>query len=47
MTGHPVLDIDSVSKSFGTVDILRQVSVRVEPGSVVAIVGHNGPERRL
>ena len=42
MTGHPVLDIDSVSKGFGTVDILRQVSVRVEPGSVVAIVGHNG-----
>jgi ABC-2 type transport system ATP-binding protein len=37
-----VLDIDSVSKGFGTVDILRQVSVRVESGSVVAIVGHNG-----
>ena len=42
MTGHPVLDIDSVSKGFGTVDILQQVSVKVEPGSVVAIVGHNG-----
>jgi ABC-2 type transport system ATP-binding protein len=42
VTGHPVLDIDSVSKRFGAVDILRQVSVRVEPGSVVAIVGHNG-----
>ena len=42
MTGPPVLDIDSVSKGFGTVDILRQVSVRVESGSVVAIVGHNG-----
>jgi ABC-2 type transport system ATP-binding protein len=37
-----VLDIDSVSKGFGTVDVLRQVSVRVEPGSVVAVVGHNG-----
>jgi ABC-2 type transport system ATP-binding protein len=37
-----MLDIDSVSKSFGAVDILRKVSVRVEPGSVVAIVGHNG-----
>jgi ABC-2 type transport system ATP-binding protein len=42
VTGHPVLDIDSVSKGFGSVDILRQVSLRVEPGSVVAIVGHNG-----
>ena len=42
MTGHPVLDINRVSKSFGTVDILRQVSLRIEPGSVVAIVGHNG-----
>ena len=42
MTACPVLDIDSVSKGFGAVDVLRQVSVRVEPGSVVAIVGHNG-----
>ena len=42
MTGPPVLDIDSVSKGFGTVDILRQVSVRVESGCVVAMVGHNG-----
>jgi ABC-2 type transport system ATP-binding protein len=42
MTGGPVLDIDSVSKGFGAVDVLRQVSVRVEPGSVVAVVGHNG-----
>jgi ABC-type branched-subunit amino acid transport system ATPase component len=30
VTGHPALDIDSVSKGFGAVDILRQVSVRVE-----------------
>jgi ABC-2 type transport system ATP-binding protein len=37
-----MLEIDSVSKSFGTVEILRKVSMRVEPGSVVAIVGHNG-----
>lgn len=37
-----MLDIDAVSKSFGTAGILRQVSLRVEPGSVVAIVGHNG-----
>jgi ABC-2 type transport system ATP-binding protein len=42
VTEPPALDIDSVSKGFGTVDILRQVSVRVEPGTVVAIVGHNG-----
>ncbi len=42
MTGRPVLDIDSVSKGFGAVEVLRRVSVRVEPGSVVAIVGHNG-----
>ena len=42
MSEYPVLDIDSVSKSFGTLEILRQVSVQVEPGSVVAVVGHNG-----
>lgn len=42
MTDCPVLDIDTVSKNFGAVDVLRQVSLRVEPGTVVAIVGHNG-----
>jgi len=42
VTVGPVLDVDAVSKSFGAVDVLRQVSVRVEPGTVVAIVGHNG-----
>lgn len=42
MSEYPVLNIDSVSKSFGKLEILRQVSVQVEPGSVVALVGHNG-----
>ena len=42
MAAQPVLDIDAVSKNFGAVDVLREVSVRVDPGTVVAVVGHNG-----
>jgi ABC-2 type transport system ATP-binding protein len=42
MAARPVLDIDAVSKNFGAVDVLREVSVRVDPGTVVALVGHNG-----
>ncbi len=37
-----MLNFDSVSKSFGSAPALQQVSLSVEPGSVVAMVGHNG-----
>ncbi|MFI9387018.1 ABC transporter ATP-binding protein [Kutzneria sp. NPDC052558] len=42
MTAGAVLHVVDVSKSFGAVDVLEKVSVAVEPGEVVAIVGHNG-----
>jgi ABC-2 type transport system ATP-binding protein len=37
-----MLSFESVSKSFGSVRVLDEVSLRVAAGSVVALVGHNG-----
>jgi ABC-2 type transport system ATP-binding protein len=37
-----MLVFDHVSKSFGSTRALREVSVTVEPGTVVGLVGHNG-----
>ena len=37
-----VLEIDGIEKSFGTVSVLRGVSLRAEPGEVHALLGENG-----
>jgi ABC-2 type transport system ATP-binding protein len=37
-----MLSFDSVSKSYGSVRVLEQVSLDVPAGSVVGLVGHNG-----
>src|SRR5262245_55780566 len=36
------VDVIEVSKSFGPVQALHRVSVRIEPGSIHALVGENG-----
>jgi simple sugar transport system ATP-binding protein len=38
----PLLEVDSISKDFGSFRALDQVSLRVEPGSVHALLGENG-----
>jgi branched-chain amino acid transport system ATP-binding protein/branched-chain amino acid transport system permease protein len=38
----PVVELDDVSKTFGGVRALHDVSVRVSPGSVHALIGPNG-----
>jgi Cu-processing system ATP-binding protein len=37
-----VLDIDRVSKTFRDLDAVTDVSFTVEPGEIVALIGHNG-----
>jgi branched-chain amino acid transport system ATP-binding protein/branched-chain amino acid transport system permease protein len=41
-TAGAALELRKVSKSFGGVEALREVSFRVEPGSVHALIGPNG-----
>ncbi|HEV8173424.1 MAG TPA: ATP-binding cassette domain-containing protein [Actinoplanes sp.] len=37
-----MLNFEDVSKSFGSTRALEQVTLRLEPGTVVGLVGHNG-----
>ena len=43
-TGHspPLLEIESVSVSYGKVEAVHQVSIRLARGSIVTVVGPNG-----
>ena len=42
MSDDPILRLDAVSKSFGSVEALSDVSAPVPSGSVVAVIGPNG-----
>jgi simple sugar transport system ATP-binding protein len=37
-----VLELDSISKHFGAIEALNDVSLKIEPGDVVGLVGDNG-----
>lgn len=39
---NPVVAVDHVQKSFGEVKVLRDISLAVNPGEVVAIIGPSG-----
>jgi branched-chain amino acid transport system ATP-binding protein len=41
-TGEPVLALAGVSAGYGTATVLREVSLRVGPGEIVAVLGSNG-----
>ncbi len=41
-TGQPLLTLSKVNKSFGAVQVLREVDLTVRPGRVTALVGDNG-----
>ena len=38
----PILELNDVSKSYGASEVLAHVSLSVEPGECVAIVGFSG-----
>lgn len=40
--GEPVLEVVSVSKRYGTVQALDNISFTIEKGQIVCLVGHNG-----
>lgn len=42
ITSLPVIDIDGVTKSFGTLTAVDKLNLRVDPGEVVAFLGPNG-----
>ncbi|HEX6497923.1 MAG TPA: ATP-binding cassette domain-containing protein [Micromonosporaceae bacterium] len=42
MTGSPLLELRRINKSFGPVQVLRDVDFSVYPGQVTALVGDNG-----
>ena len=38
----PILEIRSLQKSFGDLEVLKDISLSVEPGNVVSIIGPSG-----
>jgi ribose transport system ATP-binding protein len=42
MTQHPLISLKNVSKSFGTVRVINNVTVNVYPGQVQVLLGENG-----
>lgn len=40
--GTPLLELRGINKSFGPVQVLRDVAFQVHPGEVTALVGDNG-----
>jgi simple sugar transport system ATP-binding protein len=39
---HPVLELQSVDKSFGPIDVLHEITLRVNAGEVLCLLGDNG-----
>src|SRR5262245_7618317 len=41
-SGEPLIVLDQVNKWFGSLHVLREVSVTVDPGEVVVVIGPSG-----
>src|SRR5205085_11841367 len=41
-SGTPILDVQNLSVSYGETLILRDVSIAVQPGELVCLMGRNG-----
>src|SRR5262245_12418744 len=42
MTRPPLLTAEGITAGYGHIEILKEVSLRVEPGEIVSIIGPNG-----
>ena len=42
MKKSAILEVRALQKSFGTNDVLRDISMSVEPGNVISIIGPSG-----
>jgi branched-chain amino acid transport system ATP-binding protein len=42
MSGGPILEVRDLCVSYGKVEALHHVSLRVEPGQIVTVIGPNG-----
>ena len=42
MSKTPVLELRSVDKSFGPIDVLHEISLKVHEGEVLCLLGDNG-----
>lgn len=42
MTVSPILSLNNVSKSFGPIDVLNNISLDIKPGEVLCLLGDNG-----
>jgi polar amino acid transport system ATP-binding protein len=42
MNGYPMVKAEAVQKRFGRLDVLKGVSLEVEPGEVVCVIGPSG-----
>jgi ABC-type branched-subunit amino acid transport system ATPase component len=42
MSGAPILTVESLSGGYGEINVVEDVSLSIEPGHVLAIVGRNG-----
>ncbi len=40
--GGEALEVVNVSKSFGDLEVLKAMNLRIEPGEKIAVIGHNG-----
>ena len=38
----PILELENVCKSFGPIDVLHGINLRVHPGEVLCLLGDNG-----
>ena len=42
----PLIALEDVRKKFGDNEVLKGVTLRVEPGEVIAIIGKSGSGKR-